>query len=136
MGAGVVLDSSVLIAAGRGDLVARRKLGTRMDERLAMSAITASELLHGVHRAHPPAVRARRDATVERAIEEIEVLAFDLVVARVHSRVWAALAAKGTIVGAHDLIIAATALAHGMSVATRDQRSFPKIPDLDVELWR
>jgi predicted nucleic acid-binding protein len=38
-------------------------------------------------------------------------------------------------VGAHDLLIGATALATGGRVATRDLRSFPRIPGLDLVEW-
>lgn len=37
--------------------------------------------------------------------------------------------------GAHDLIIAATAVRFGYAVATRDRRSFGRIEGLDVEYW-
>jgi tRNA(fMet)-specific endonuclease VapC len=57
------------------------------------------------------------------------------VAARVHARLWAQLAAKGITVGTHDLLIAATALAMGFSVATRDDRSFPYIPGLSLSRW-
>ena len=50
-------------------------------------------------------------------------------------RLWADLAARGTPVGERDLFIAATAVAFGHRVLTRDQRSFPKIPGVDVEVW-
>jgi predicted nucleic acid-binding protein len=63
------------------------------------------------------------------------VLPFDVVVARVHARLWAELAAKGVTGGAHDLLIAATALATGSTVATRDDRSFPRIPGLSFTRW-
>jgi tRNA(fMet)-specific endonuclease VapC len=100
-----------------------------------MAAISASELLHGVHRARRPAQRSLRESFVERLISAVLVFPFDLTVARLHARVWAELAAKGITVGAHDLIIAATALANGGMVATRDDRSFPKIPGLSVLRW-
>jgi predicted nucleic acid-binding protein len=32
-------------------------------------------------------------------------------------------------------MIAATALANGLALVTRDKRSFPKIPGLEVVLW-
>jgi len=47
----------------------------------------------------------------------------------------AELAAQGTAVGPHDLIIAATAIAKGYAVATRDERSFPKISGLNLLRW-
>jgi predicted nucleic acid-binding protein len=47
----------------------------------------------------------------------------------------AELRSKGTAVGAHDLLIAATAVHLGAAVATRDLRSFPTIRGLDVLRW-
>jgi tRNA(fMet)-specific endonuclease VapC len=59
----------------------------------------------------------------------------DLVVARIHARLWAELAAQGITVGAHDLLIAATALSLGVPVATRDVRSLPCISGLALAQW-
>jgi predicted nucleic acid-binding protein len=39
------------------------------------------------------------------------------------------------MVGAHDLMIGSTAIAHGFSVAIGDQRSFARIPGLKVEFF-
>ena len=131
----VVIDSSVLIAVERDQLDLRTVLGAYGSSAVGMASISASELLHGVQRAETPARRALREGFAERLIGSLLVLPFDLTVARVHARVWAELAAKGITVGAHDLIIAATALANGGTVATRDERSFPKIPGLPVLRW-
>jgi tRNA(fMet)-specific endonuclease VapC len=60
---------------------------------------------------------------------------FDLDVARVHALLSADLGAAATPVGAHDLLIAATAVHLDAAVATRDLRSFPKIRGLDVLRW-
>jgi tRNA(fMet)-specific endonuclease VapC len=130
----VIIDSSVLVAVERGQLELGSIQGLGASP-IAIAAITASELLHGVHRAASAAQRAKREAFVERLLASIPVLPFDLTAARLHSRVWARLAAKGVSVGAHDLMIAATALAHDGKVATRDERSFPKIPGLAVLRW-
>ncbi len=48
---------------------------------------------------------------------------------------WAELLVKGRPVGERDLLIAATALAHGYTVVTRDERSFRRIPGLGVQRW-
>lgn len=132
---GTLIDSSVLVAAERRrtlDLDAA--LGPFADEPVGLAAITASELLHGVHRAATPTQRRRREAFVERMLSAVPVFPFDLVTARLHASLWAALAAKGTLVGAHDLLIAATAMAVGYRVATRDRRSFARIAGLEVVL--
>lgn len=129
---GAVIDSSVLIAAERGKLDLESVLRGYGDEPVA---IAASELLHGVHRAVDASQRSRREAFVERLLAELPLIPFDIVVERVHARLSAELAAKGSVVGAHDLQIAATALAVGYDVATRDERSFPRIPGLNVLRW-
>lgn len=129
----ILIDSSVLIAAERGALDLRQALAEAGEE-VALAAITASELLHGVHRA-TRTQRAAREAFVEQLLARMPVLSFDLLAARVHARIWAELAARGESVGAHDLLIAATAIASGAKIATRDRRSFPRIPGLTVLEW-
>jgi predicted nucleic acid-binding protein len=132
---GTLIDSSVLIAAERGTLDLDDLLAARGAEEVAMSAVTASELLHGVHRVQGAVRRARTSALVERLLGRLPVIAFDLEAARVHAALSADLRSRGTPVGAHDLLIAATAVAHGFAVATRDLRSFPRIRGLDVSRW-
>jgi predicted nucleic acid-binding protein len=76
--------------------------------------------------------RQHRQSFVERLLAVLPVVPFDLVTARIHASLWAAVAAKGASVGAHDLLIGATAIAAGYRVATRDRRSFGRIPGLEV----
>lgn len=129
---GTLIDSSVLIAAERQTLDLETAMAAHADEPVAIAAITASELLHGVQRAASPAQRQRRETFVERLLAVLPVFPFDLVTARIHASLWASLAAKGASVGPHDLLIAATAIASGYRVATRDRRSFGRIPGLEV----
>jgi tRNA(fMet)-specific endonuclease VapC len=128
-----LIDSSVLIAAERGDLDLDNVIARYAEEDVAISAITASELLHGVHRAKTAAQRHRRQAFVEGLLAQLPVIAFDITVARIHASLWANLAKRGTVVGERDLMIGATAVATDYSIATRDERSFPKIPGLRVQ---
>lgn len=132
---GFVIDSSIVIAAERGELAdpgLRRRCG---EEPVAFAAITASELLHGVHRAESTSRRKRRSEFVEGLLAIVPVLPFDLDVARTHAALWADLARTGSAIGAHDLQIAATALTHGLSIATRNLREFDRIEDLHVVAW-
>jgi predicted nucleic acid-binding protein len=129
---GTLIDSSVLIAAERRTLVLEGVLSGHGEEPVGIASITASELLHGVHRAATTAQRQGREAFVERLLAVLPVFPFDLVTARIHASLWADLAAKGESVGSHDLLIGATAIALGYGVATRDRRSFGKIPGLEV----
>lgn len=132
---GLLIDSSSLIAAERGELDLEAALGDDLDEEVAIAAITASELLHGVHRLKGGVKQAKAERFVERLLDRVAVISFDLEAARVHARLGAELAAKGAAVGAHDLLIASTAVAIDFAVATRDVRSFPRIAGLTLKRW-
>lgn len=127
---GLILDSSVLIAAERGKLRFANFCASLGDEEMFLAAISASELLHGVDRATSPLIRTKRAAFVEALLSRFQVLEFDLDVARHHARLWAALTTSGLIIGPHDMQIAATALRHDFSVATLNQSEFRRVPSL------
>jgi predicted nucleic acid-binding protein len=59
-------------------------------------------------------------------------MSFDLLAARAHARLWAELAAAGLDVGAHDRLVAATAIMAGWRVGTANVRHFDRVPGLDV----
>ncbi|HKA54349.1 MAG TPA: PIN domain-containing protein, partial [Candidatus Binatia bacterium] len=91
---GTLIDSSVFIAGERGQIDLEAIWAVRAKVEFALSAVSASELLHGVHRARTTAQRNQREAFVEGFLARIPVLPFDLVAARVHAQVWAQLAVK------------------------------------------
>lgn len=131
----ILIDSSVLLAAQRGQLDLDAQLRDDDDAEVGIAAIVASEMLEGVHRQSGAVSRARTQRFVDQLLQRLPVVPFDLDVARVHALLSADLGAAGTPVGAHDLLIAATAVHLGAAVATRDLRSFPKIRGLDVLRW-
>jgi tRNA(fMet)-specific endonuclease VapC len=124
---GTLLDSSVLIRLEHTGST----LTLPEDEEVAMAAITASELLHGVHRADPRR-RAQREAFVEHVLRVLPVYPFSLEAARVHARLWTDMAATGRLIGPHHLVLASTALALGCSVATYKVSEFTRVPGLVV----
>ena len=139
---GTILDTTVFITLERAVRTlpqrgAMAEAGRRLEatlgpaEDVGIAAITASELLHGVHRATPE-FRPRREAFVETVLTAFPPISFDLLAARAYARLWAALASAGTDVGAHDRIVAATAIAAGWRVATANVRHFERVPGLDV----
>jgi tRNA(fMet)-specific endonuclease VapC len=127
---GLVLDSSVLIAAERGrfDIAAFVEAEAAM-ETIFIAAITASELLHGVHRASAQR-RKRRETYVEALISETPPLAFDLGCARHHAKLWAELEIRGERIGPHDMMIAATCLTYGHRLATLNEAEFSRVEGL------
>ena len=129
----MILDTSVIIAAERGGSQLQDVLAGHAREPVGIAAITASELLHGCHRATHAGVRARRAAFVEALLELVPVLPFGMPEARRHAELWADLARRGVVVGAHDMLIGATALARGDTVVTTNVKEFRRIPGLRVQ---
>ncbi len=132
---GFLIDASVLIEFERGALDLDRLIRGREQVGVLCSVITASELLHGVHRATTAARRARREAWVEGVLARLPSLEIDLAAARAHARLWAELAAAGKAVGAHALWLAAQSIAGGHTMVTVNVRDFRRIPGLDLEVW-
>jgi tRNA(fMet)-specific endonuclease VapC len=133
---GVLIDASVLIEHERGRLDLETHLEQREDEEFFLSVVTGSELLHGVHRAKDAGVRARRSAWVEAILERFPLLLVDLPIARIHAQLWAELAARGQMIGPHDLWLAASCVAHGLTMVTANVREFERVPGLQVEQWQ
>lgn len=101
-------------------------------EKVFISTIVASELLMGVHRADTDERKKRRSAFVEAVISKIDVLDFTIACARVHAEIYAELAAAGKMIGAHDLIIAATCRCHNLSILTDNVDEFSRVSGLRV----
>lgn len=130
---GVIFDTSVLISIERGALALEKLIAGREDEPFGISTVTVSELLHGVHRADSEKRRLKRSAFVEKVIQTFPLHPFDVGAARMYAGLWANLAKKGITIGAHDLMIASTALALGFSIVTTDMRDYAKIKEVTIE---
>lgn len=101
-----------------------------------MSAVTMAELAAGPHATEDPDERARRQDRLQRAEATFDPLPVDVGVARAYGRVYAAVVAGGRKARgrrALDLLIAATALASGLPLYTRNPDDFPDLAgELDI----
>jgi len=123
----LIVDTGVLIAIERGQTIPPETLPDDAD--IAIAAITASELLVGVELADGTR-RAARKASVDAILATFDVLPFDVEVARHHATLLAHTRRSGTPRGAHDLQVAATAVARGRLLLTTDERAFDGLPAL------
>lgn len=127
---GAVIDTSWLIAF-------ERQSGNQTDvtgllpDGASISAVTVAELRIGVELADEER-RPAREAFVEAVIAALPVLAFGEPEARVFSRVSANLRRLGTPISDRDLMIAATAVANDLPVATLNISEFQRVPGLQV----
>ena len=60
-------------------------------------------------------------------------LSFDLEIARVHAQIAAQLMATGQMIGANDLLIAASTVSQGYTLLTHDLRHFQRVPNLLIQ---
>ena len=118
-----------MVAGERG----RLRLDDLIDDKddVAVAAVTVAELLDGVELADV-ANQSRRRALVDSIVTTIPVEDYDLDVARSHALLLAHAHRSGRRRGAHDLIIAATALARGRIVVTADRGGFGDLPGVAV----
>ncbi len=131
---GIIFDSSEIIALERNRGLIEELIAGREDEPFGISVVTVAELLHGVERADSETRRLKRQAFVEKVIEQFPIYPFDVAAARIYARIWASLVQRNLTVGAHDLIIAATAISLDYTVLTANQRDFAKVEGLLLEV--
>lgn len=134
---GIVLDSTVLIAAERAGKNARQvieeaaaKLG---DTEATLSVVTVVELAHGIERANSADRRLARRRFLDELLKEIPVEPVTVPIALHAGRIDGSLQATGARIALGDLLIAATALELGYAVATANIRHFRMIPNLVVK---
>lgn len=101
------------------------------DDEPAIAAITVAELGVGVEVATGRRKQARQ-AFLDDVVASLPIIDYDLDVARAHTRLLVAVRAAGSPRGAHDLLIAATALATGRIVVTSDRPGIDGLPGVTV----
>lgn len=102
---------------------------------LFLSSIVLGELLFGAYHSGPAQVEHKK-----KLIDDIKstflTLNFDSASADHYARIREHLSAAGTPIGPNDLLIAATALAHGLTLVTHNTDEFSRVPGLAVEDWQ
>jgi predicted nucleic acid-binding protein len=131
---GVLLDTNVLSEVVRRDpsssVMARLRAVAAAD--LYTSSICVMELRSGAVRRGGEALWAR----IRRAaLARVQILAIGEEEALVAGDILASLIARGQPIGIEDVLIGATALARGLSVATRNVKHLARVDGLVVEDW-
>ena len=133
---GVILDLSAVIAAERRrDTVERfisQIIQATGDQEAALSAIGLTELIHGIYRAKDAGVRARREEFLTELMADLVAYPYTKEVAVLAGRIDGEQPERGIVIPFADLLIGATALSLGYSVATVNARDFSRIPGLSI----
>ena len=133
---GLILDSSLLIAAERQGQNARQLLtglaSATGNEEIALSVVTLIELAHGAARADTPQRRARRQQFIQELIAAVPVHPVTVAIGLRAGELDGECQAKGIRVPLADLLVGVTALHLGYSVASANLRHFQMIPGLSI----
>jgi tRNA(fMet)-specific endonuclease VapC len=120
-----ILDSDHCIAVLRGRLDLREKIAP--SEELAVTSISAGELIHGAHKSlHSTKNLARLDVL----LAEMVILAYDEPVARRFGWLKAQLESAGARLNDLDLQIASIAIDWNAPLVTHNQRHFGRLAAL------
>ena len=99
---------------------------------VCISVITKSELLFGVE----VSPRRQQDrAALDEYLRHVEVLDFPDEAALHYARIRAALKARGTMIGANDLLISAHARSLKLTLVTNNTQEFGRVQELHIENW-
>ncbi len=127
----IILDADVIIRGEKGTFDLKAWVESRPDDVFEVAAVTVAELWHGVERAGV-AHKARRQQYLQSVLAPLPVVPYTEQTAHQHARIWAQLEASGKMIGAYDLIVAATAMERDSDVATFNRRHFGCVPGLKV----
>ena len=100
--------------------------------RMAISAITLSELLHGVEKSAAP---ERNLDVVENFCSRIDLLSYGPKASLHYGQIRTALERRGMPIGVNDLHIAAHARSEGLTLVSNNLREFERVEGLLLENW-
>lgn len=127
------LDSDTCINLLRGKLPATYEMmKSSTPSMFGVPAIVEAELRTGALKSDQ---KQKNQFLLERFLAPFERIPFDSTCAGAYAKIRAHLEAKGTKIGPNDLLIAATAIAHGAILITGNTREFKRVPGLEIEEW-
>jgi tRNA(fMet)-specific endonuclease VapC len=124
---------SYIIRRRPQSVLASMQVTAEQGHKIAISAITYSELLLGVERS---ANKRKHQKLVSEFVERVdEILAWDEKAAESFAKLQAKLFKKGSPIGLNDTMIAGHALSRDAIVITNNFKHFKKVPQLKVDNW-
>src|SRR5215831_20151469 len=128
-----LLDTNTCIRYLNGRaLGVRQKLQTLHPQDVAVCSIIKAELFYGAMKsANPTQTLAKQQLFLHPFVS----LPFDDQSAEIYGRIRTQLSAQGALIGPNDLLIAAIAVAHDLTLVTHNIREFSRVEGLRIEDW-
>lgn len=127
-----LLDTNIVIYVLKRRPIEVLSLFNENASRMAISAITLSELFHGAEKCTRVSDNL---VAIEDFCSRLEVLPYGAKAAQHYGAIRAGLEKNGQPIGVNDLHIAAHARSEGLVVVTNNVGEFARVPALQVENW-
>lgn len=127
-----LLDTNTLIYFFKGMGEVAKKMFLQSPNSIAVSSIVVYELEVGIAKSTNPTKRMEQ---LSQLLEQINIIDFTQREAKESAKIRVELEKLGTPIGAMDLLIAGTAVAHNLTLVTRNLKEFERIPNLKCENW-
>ena len=125
------LDSDVVIAHFRGDALIKERLNG-LSEELFVTPLVLCELYRG---AFLSANAEKNRLLVEKLLERVDVLNFDVSACEIFGRIYNMLKRSGKLTQESDLMIASICISNNATLVTRNKKHFENIKGLKIEVW-
>jgi predicted nucleic acid-binding protein len=127
-----LLDTDIIIYSLKGHPVLQENLRRHLNDPLQISIVTCLELYYGAYKSEQVTGNL---AKVKKIEETLEVIPLGTETAEIFGRLKAQLEIKGTRLDDFDLMIAACALTHNLTLVTSNEMHFQRIDGLKLKNW-
>jgi tRNA(fMet)-specific endonuclease VapC len=127
-----LLDTNIVIYVMKRRPVQVLQVFNENAHRMAISAITLSELFHGAEKC---AKVSENLGAIDDFCSRLEVLPYTARASQHYGAIHSALERTGQTIGVNDLHIAAHARSEGLILVTNNVGEFARVPALMVENW-
>ncbi len=129
-----LLDTCVISDFARGDANTLQQLKAVPPHLIYVSSVTCMEVNYGFKL--NPSRAAKIRTVINHLLASTTVLTFGVAEAEQAAQIRSDLKVAGTPIGAYDILIAATALAHDLTMVTSNIREFERVSGIKIENWR
>lgn len=130
-----LLDTNILSEFYRKNANVRQHIIRHQDNTLHTSSVVMAEIYFGIENCLRYEDKLNLISFYSPLEKDLKIINFDLKSAKIYARLKRTLRQKGRPVEDFDLIIAATCLAYGLTLVTKNGRHFADIEELQTEDW-
>ena len=129
-----LLDTCTLSDYLKGELNTIKKIHQTKPHDICLSSITIFEIDYGLQL--KPSLIKKINPQLQAIYQKVNIIDFSPTEAKAAANVRSILKQAGTPIGYYDLLIAATAQVHNLTLVTSNTKEFSRVQNLQLENWR